>query len=199
MQDKTISGFNKKTTRVQYLDFNLIRSGFIKRSEHAILSYISSFSNRCCSKLDDIAIGTGYSRRTVQYAINKLVQKGLLKKSYTTFKRCVLQIVDLSVQKTLNSGSQILKSVFRFAKRIKKSSTKSSDVQNTTCPDVQTHTQPTRLETLRNKTENKEKNFSWNTFNTFKIHLSAQEINERKNKQLEAYKNYIQIKEASKI
>lgn len=146
---------SKATDRTQFVSYDLLRSGKINCVESAVINYINSFSKECRVKLSEIARGIQKSVRTVQRAINSLLKKGLINRTYTTFKRCVLSLMNLEIQtKVAKDGLAIVKNIFNWSSKNKKNSTKSSDVTSVSDHDVTSVSHPTRNETLKNKTKN---------------------------------------------
>ena len=114
-------------SRRQSLDFTLIRSGQFNANELAVLTYVWSFSEYCAPKtLGDIARAIHKSDRTVRRAIDMLVTKGILTKTYRCFKKVTLRIVDLSHQKALRGAGMIKKVVLNSRKLLNKRSHRSS-------------------------------------------------------------------------
>ena len=108
--------------RTQYLSYNLLAKAYFSPNERALLQIISIRPQYCLENLNQLGIELGRSARTVQRVIERLIQKGVIQKRYTVFKRMVLTIVPMDVQdKIAKTGivSQVLK-FCKFAKYKKK-------------------------------------------------------------------------------
>jgi DNA-binding MarR family transcriptional regulator len=76
-----------------FIDDNLLKSGRFDANEIAVLAIISSYSNCCTITQSELAKMINKSVPTVKRTIKSLVEKGVITKTYTLFKRCVLRIV----------------------------------------------------------------------------------------------------------
>lgn len=143
------------TVRSQFLDYNLIRSGRFTPVEHALLNVIVTFSERCEMNQTYLAKAINRSVRTVQRSIDSLIKKGIIDRSYTLFKRCVIRVKTLKQQAELMTAGGILKQLLKKRKKrvIPHDMTPVSEVITTPV------SQPTRSETPRNKTIKSELNF----------------------------------------
>ena len=120
-------------TRTNYIDFKLLRSGRFTPNEVAVLTIIFSYSEY--SKLTYAEIGKMLNRSatTIKRTVKSLVEKGIITKTYTLFKKCVLKIVSLQEQAKLLTASGIVQQVLKVvsAKKNKhESNNKSFDFKN---------------------------------------------------------------------
>ena len=114
-----------RTDRAQFLHYDLIRSGRFTSNELALLNIINSYSQRCELKQEELAKMVTKSVATVRRTINSLISKGIIDRTYTVFKRCVLRIRTLDQQKELMTLGGILKQVLNRRKKSMKSSDRS--------------------------------------------------------------------------
>lgn len=135
------------TKRIQFLDYDLVRSGRFSANELALLNIIQSFSERCEMNQGYLAKAMNKSTRTIQRTINSLVAKGMIRRTYTTFKRCVLVIVTLDVQKHLKTASGMMKQALKAVKKKTKNLMKSTDMTSMSDLIMTSMSQPTRTET----------------------------------------------------
>lgn len=141
----------------QSVDFVLIRSGQFSTVELAVISYINSFSEYCAPRaIADIGVAIGKSERTVRRAIDSLVLKGMITKTYRTFKRVTLRLVDLAHQKSIR-GVGMIKKVIR---NVRKSHNKSSD--RTSMTDL---IRTSMTEPIQNKDQENKRSSEFNFFN----------------------------------
>lgn len=105
------------TTPRQSICYQLTRSGQFSPVELAVLQYVSSYSDYCIPPRVSI-IGRAIQRsdKTVRRAINRLVQKGILIKKYTVFKRLFLVIVDHATQKSKLGGELVKQVLSKYLK-----------------------------------------------------------------------------------
>lgn len=139
---------SNSTKRSQFLDYNLIRSGRFNSNELALLNVIITFSDRCEMSQGYLAKAINKSIPTIRRTINGLIKKGIVTRSYTVFKRCVIRIVSLDVQKSLMTISGILKQAIKSAKKHGKNLIKS----NYRSPVSELNRSP-MIEPTRSKTE----------------------------------------------
>lgn len=147
---------SQPTSRVQFIHYNLLRSGRLSANEIAMLSVIQSYSQRCELKQIDIARSLNKSISTVRRTMNSLITKGLIVRTYTVFKRCVLRLASLKEQELLMTSWGVVKQALKAAKNLMKSSDRSPMSELNRSP----MNEPTRSNNLRNKTEKSDLNFN---------------------------------------
>lgn len=133
----------EKTQRTNLLNYDLMRSNRFNRNERALLSILVTYSQHCSVSQGQLADWLCCSISTVQRTIRSLIAKGMIRKTYTLFKRCVLKLVSLDAQRELMSAGGIIKQVFKSATRQRKKYDRSQLPQ----PDLSPKTEPTRKET----------------------------------------------------
>lgn len=173
------------TVRDQFLDYDLIRSGRFSANEIALLQIIITFSKHCEMKQEYLAKAMNKSIPTVRRTIKSLINKGIINRSYTVFKRCVLKVIDLKDQKKLMSAAGIIKQVLKVTKRSIKSTDRSPVSELNRSPV----SEPTRNETLRNKTNKIELNFS-----KLAKPMTEKEYANERNRQLAAFSALFNLK-----
>lgn len=102
-----------KTVRTQYVSYKFLQNIILSPTEHALINMIMIRPNYCLENLDTIGKAMSRSARTVQRTIEKLIQKGIIEKHYTTFKRIVLKIKSLADQDKIAKNG-IISQVFKF-------------------------------------------------------------------------------------
>lgn len=106
-----------KTDRTQAVEHILARfPGIFTPTEKSVLLHVVSYSQYCSDSHATIGLGMRRSAITARRAIKSLVEKGILKKSYTKSKHTKLTLISLDEQKKLRSGSP-----FQIALRLMKS------------------------------------------------------------------------------
>jgi DNA-binding MarR family transcriptional regulator len=104
---------NQAASRSQYISHKLITSTMLSIQEISLLSIINSRPHYCLENLTELGRLMNRSARTVQRTIEKLVSKGIVKRTYTTFKRLKLVIVSMAEQESLLNGG-IMAQVFKY-------------------------------------------------------------------------------------
>lgn len=102
-------------SRTQYLSYKLLDLPLLSPTERALLQIIHIRPEYCLENLASLGRSINRSARTVQRAITTLIQKGIITKKYTTFKRIILKIVPLEDQEKIASGG-VISQVFKFCK-----------------------------------------------------------------------------------
>ena len=138
------------TTRVQFLDYNLIRSGQFSVLELGMLEVIYSFSEYSQITMQNLGRAIQRSERTARRLVNGLVRKGIITKQYTFYKKCRLQIIPLAEQAKLK-GIGMVKAVIKTVKKTIKNPMKSSYRTPVTDPDRTFMTDSIRSKTLEEK------------------------------------------------
>lgn len=138
---------NQATVRSQFLDYNLIRSGRFNANELAFLNILVSFSERCEMTQAYLSKAMNKSIPTIRRTIKSLIQKGIVTRTYTLFKRCVIKIVSLEEQKKLLSMAGMIKQAFKIAKKKTKNLIKSSYRSQVNELNRSSVIEPTRNET----------------------------------------------------
>lgn len=111
-------------SRTQYINHEAFQKMYLSPIEASLMLHINSRPNYCLENLSTLAYAMKRSIRTVQRAIQGLLQKGLIKRKYTNYKRLILTLVSMDEQKEVVSKGafhQIMK-FCNFAKSKKKSS-----------------------------------------------------------------------------
>ena len=104
----------------QSISYQIARSGQLSANELAVLHIISTYSEYCCPRrVADIGVMIKKSERTVRRALYGLIAKGLVKRTYTVFKRLVLRIVSHDIQRGLFGQNLVEKIVGKSVKRHK--------------------------------------------------------------------------------
>lgn len=101
--------------RTQYLSYKLLDMPLLSPTERALLQIIHIRPEYCLENLAAIGRSINRSARTVQRAITTLMQKGIITRKYTTFKRLILRIVSIDEQDKIASGG-VISQVFKFCK-----------------------------------------------------------------------------------
>jgi len=117
-------------TRTQYLNYNYIISMPLNPVERSLLQVIHTRPQYCLENLEELGRLIQRSARTVQRAITTLVQKGILKKTYTLFKRIKLVLASMEEQLKIAKSGPIAQAL-RFC-NFKKSQRKKSDAVDDT-------------------------------------------------------------------
>jgi DNA-binding MarR family transcriptional regulator len=170
------------TKRNQFVNYQLIRSNRFTPNERAVIQIIESYSDRCELKHSDIATMLNRSVSTVQRAIRGLIEKGMIVRTYTVFKRCVLRLKSLAEQKELLSFAGLIKQIART----KKTRMKSSDLSSMTELDRSSVTEPTRSKTLEIKQESKFQ-FLGQKMPNAERRMSEREFGNERNRQMMAF------------
>ena len=118
-----------QNSRSQYISHQLSTSGLLSIQELSLLTIINSRPHYCLENLSELARMMTRSVRTVQRTIEKLVSKGIIKRTYTTFKRLKLEIVAMSKQNDLLNGGLIAQ-VFKYCAFKKKKKIRHLDSTN---------------------------------------------------------------------
>lgn len=166
--------------RSQYLSYKLLDTSLLNPVERSLLQVITVRPEYCLENLATIAASINRSIRTVQRAIDTLLQKGIITKKYTTFKRMILRVVSIEDQDKLASGgliTQVLK-FCKFAKSKKKR------------PDM---TLVSGIDTTSVSESIKSSNKENSILNTLlkKNDFKGKNLEEEKKSQLEAYKKFL--------
>lgn len=171
------------TIRDQYLHYDLIRSGRFNSNELAMLQVIATYSQRCELKQSELARIMNKSIATIRRTMNSLISKGIIVRTYTVFKRCVLKIKSLKEQKELMTGLGIIKLIQKRTKSLMKSNDRSRMNELNRSP----MSEPTRSKTQE---ENFKANLNIFSETSQKIQgwLNEREFAQRKNEQLAAFK-----------
>lgn len=110
------------------------KASFLTSTDKAVINYISSFTHDARKRQKDIAIDLGLSIRTFQRSIDRLLSFGLIRRKYGYFKRVKYMLVSIAdqimiVKNILANGVQTATNfVDKMRDKIKKRSTKSSDM-----------------------------------------------------------------------
>lgn len=151
-----------KTERVQFVDFEMIRSVPMSPVEKALIGYIASFSECCAPKtIEMIGKSVNRSDRTIRRAINSLCARGLIKKTYRCFKRVRLQLVSRKAQRELMKAGVMIGNMLRQVSKKTREKYYRSSVSELNRSSV---SEPNREENQKNKTKNKD-----GFFQSFKI------------------------------
>lgn len=142
---------NQATVRSQFLDYNLIRSGRFNANELALLNVIVTFSDRCEMNQTYLAKAINKSIPTIRRTIKSLLQKGIITRTYTLFKRCLIRVVSLDEQKKLLSMTGMIKQALKIAKNKTKNVIKSSYRSSVNVLNRSSVIEPTRNETKEKK------------------------------------------------
>lgn len=170
------------SSRSQFLDFNLTRSGFLTPVEHALLNVIMSFSDHCQMNQAYLAKAINRSVRTVQRTIRSLIEKGMIDRTYTVFKRCFIRIRSLKAQAELMTASGIIKQ----ALKVKNSRMKSSHTTKVSRLYLPSMSEPTRSKTQEIKTGRNFLNLT-NEMPKSERRMSEGEFNNTRSQQLLAF------------
>lgn len=106
--------------RTQYLSYKLMESSILSCQERALLQVICNRPNFCLENLDNLARTINKSSRTVQRLIKSLVEKGIIIKKYTNYKRVILTLVSIEDQDKIATGEGLMNQAFKLAKLKKK-------------------------------------------------------------------------------
>lgn len=110
------------------------KASFLTSTDKAVINYIGSFTHDARKRQKDIAIDLGLSIRTFQRAIDRLLSFGLIRRKYGYFKHVKYMLVSIAdqimiVKNILANGVQTATNfVEKMRDKIKKRSTKSSDM-----------------------------------------------------------------------
>jgi DNA-binding MarR family transcriptional regulator len=126
--------------RNTYVHYPLIRSGQLNLQELGLLTLITSHSGYCLQTAGTLGRQMQRSERTVRRIINSLVQKGVITKKYTTFKRMILKIVDKASQIAMAGTNNVTSMLSNLLK-------KRHDRTSVSIPDRTTMSQPTLKKT----------------------------------------------------
>ena len=118
-------------SRTQYLNYNYIITMPLNPVERALLQVIHTRPQYCLENLEELGRLIQRSARTVQRAITTLVQKGILQKSYTMFKRIKLVLATMEEQVKIAKSGPIAQAL-RFCNFKKSQRKKSNAVDDTT-------------------------------------------------------------------
>jgi DNA-binding Lrp family transcriptional regulator len=99
--------------------------------ERSLLQVVSTRPQYCLENLNELGRLLQRSARTVQRAITTLTQKGILKKTYTMFKRIKLVLATLDEQDKIAKGGPIAQAL-RYCNFMKSKKKKSDAVYDTT-------------------------------------------------------------------
>lgn len=113
------------SARSQYLNYTYLLSMPLSPLERALLQVVHTRPQYCLENLSELGRLLQRSARTVQRAITTLTQKGILKKTYTMFKRIKLVLVTLDEQEKIAKAGPIAQAL-RYC-NFKKSQRKKSD------------------------------------------------------------------------
>ena len=112
------------SSRVQFLDFKLLRSGQFSPGELALLQYVNSYSTEYTAPRNEtmrvIAESLSRSVRTIKRWVKALCEKGIIVRRYGQYKRLILQLVTLEKQKLLRNGGVVKHRLSKLLKRKKK-------------------------------------------------------------------------------
>jgi hypothetical protein len=99
--------------------------------ERSLLQVVSTRPQYCLENLNELGRLLQRSARTVQRAITTLTQKGILKKTYTMFKRIKLVLATLNEQDKIAKSGPIAQAL-RYCNFMKSKKKKSDAVYDTT-------------------------------------------------------------------
>jgi DNA-binding Lrp family transcriptional regulator len=99
--------------------------------ERSLLQVVSTRPQYCLENLNELGRLLQRSARTVQRAITTLTQKGILKKTYTMFKRIKLVLATLDEQDKIAKSGPIAQAL-RYCNFMKSKKKKSDAVYDTT-------------------------------------------------------------------
>jgi DNA-binding Lrp family transcriptional regulator len=102
-----------------FIDDHILKSGRFDANEIAVLAIISSYSNCCTITQSELAKMINKSVPTVKRTIKSLIEKGVITKEYTLFKKCILKLVSLQEQAKLMTPSGIINQVIKVIKNRK--------------------------------------------------------------------------------
>jgi predicted transcriptional regulator len=102
-----------------YLIGEIIRSGRLNALELGLLNVISSYSESCRMTHAALAKSINRSVATVKRLIKSLIDKGIITKAYTYFKRCVLKIISPEKQRELLTCAGVVKQAMRVVNKAK--------------------------------------------------------------------------------
>lgn len=135
----------------QAINFEAIRKANLNPYERAVILHVLSFSKYCLYKrLSIMAKELHMCERTLRYSINGLVEKGMLQKTYTYYKRVVLKLNTLQ-QQAAAVGTNFIKTAANKLKKQQWLTSLRHDRHEKHSPDRHDSTESTKNKDLKNK------------------------------------------------
>ena len=167
-------------SRTQYLSYKLLAMPLLSPTERAVLQVIHCRPEYCLENLATLGHSINRSARTVQRAITTLIQKGIITRKYTAFKRMVLRLVSLEDQDKIASGG-LISQLFKFCK-FTKSKKKVHDTTSVSSPDTTSVSESIKRSNKRTSILNT---------SLKKFNFEGKNLEKEKQRQIEAYRSYL--------